>query len=95
MDIIKKDEFRFYSSAENKEQMKPIFKKVINILDKKVLMKKMIYNVIKTKAERLTLDGNIKTGYIDVIKRQYRNMTYKIKNENIMEMLLNNKGGNL
>ena len=55
----------------------------------------MINNAIKTKDEILTLDGNIKICYIDVIKRQYRNMTYKIKNENIMEMLLNNKGGNL
>ena len=69
-----KDEFRFYASTENEEQMKTIFKNTINILDNKVSndnVNNIINNAIQTKDTRLTLDGNIKNGYIIFMKDKW------------------------
>lgn len=69
-----KNEFRFYASTENEEQMKIVFNNVINILDNKISnedIDEAINNAIKTKNERLSLDGNIKTGYIIFMKDKW------------------------
>lgn len=62
-----KDELRFYASVENEDEMKIIFKNAINILDSNIsdeAIDKAIDDAIRMRDERLSLDGNIKNGYI-------------------------------
>lgn len=69
-----KDKFRLYASTDNEEQMKEIFKKAINIIDRSISDEKIneeINDAIKTHDNRFVLGGNVDSGYIMTSKGKW------------------------